>query len=158
MSVEGQRQEEGAGPKDTSLLEEGERAAEKPEPPQEIRLPEFIPPETKTSVSFNQLNFYQQIPSGVWDRLSEETVAQFCAATLEDTDRIGKRHFDYAMDDAHRSERASRRSIVAGSIIACCGIASTVYLVSTGHEIVALTISLPLATIISILVGRGFLK
>lgn len=44
-----------------------------------------------------------------------------------------------------------------GSVIAIAGFAATVYLATSGHEMIALTISLPLATILAIIVGNRFL-
>jgi hypothetical protein len=37
--------------------------------------PSVVPPKTKAPVNFNQQNnFYQQIPTSAWDRLSNEQV------------------------------------------------------------------------------------
>lgn len=42
----------------------------------------------------------------------------------------------------------------AGSVIAVLGFGFTAYLAMQGHEMIALTISLPLATILAIIVGN----
>jgi hypothetical protein len=47
--------------------------------------------------------------------------------------------------------------MVWGSAITLAGFAATVYMGLHGHEFIALTISLPLSTILAIIVGNRFL-
>lgn len=118
-------------------------------------LPPLLPPETKSPFQVNQqVNFYQQIPPGAWDRLSPTQVYDLTKEMIKTADVIDKRHFDYAMSTTAKRSGIDTLSIIVGGVIACLGIGGAIYLAMTGHEMIALSISLPLATILAVVVGR----
>jgi hypothetical protein len=121
--------------------------------------PEIIPPKTKAPVNFNQQNnFYQQIPTSAWDRLSTEQVVELSKQILKMSDDQDERHFQYAKERLNRTEVQNRRNLFLGSFVVLVGFCLTGYLAMNSHELVALTISLPLATIVAMLVGNRVLK
>lgn len=76
---------------------------------------------------------------------------------IDQIDVADKRQFEYAVEEAKSVKSGKRAAMAWGSIIAVAGFAATVFLASNGHEIIALSISLPLATILAIIVGNRFL-
>ena len=76
---------------------------------------------------------------------------------IEQIDVADKRQFEYAVAEANSQKSGKRTAICIGAIIAVAGFAATVFLASNGHEIIALSISLPLATILAVIVGNRFL-
>ena len=72
-------------------------------------------------------------------------------------DATDKRQFDYAMDEVKRTASGKKIAMCCGSLVAVAGFALTSYLAINGHEVVALAISLPLATVIAMIVGNRFL-
>ena len=122
-------------------------------------LPAVVPPQTSAPVQFNQqLNLsIQQIPSSAWDRLSPEQVVDISKRIVDQIDATDKRHFDYAMDGVKRSASGKKVAICVGAVVSVAGFAATTFLAIYGHEIVALSVALPLATIIAMIVGRRFL-
>lgn len=121
--------------------------------------PEIVPPKTKAPVQFNQQNnFYQQIPSNAWDRLNSEQIVELSKKVLDHANEIDKRNYDFAIKRVDIDEKRGRRNLYIGAIVAVAGIIVSGYLSVQGHELVATTISLPLATIIAILVGNRFLS
>jgi hypothetical protein len=121
--------------------------------------PVIIPPKTKAPVSFNQQNnFYQQIPTSAWDRLSPEQVVELSRQVLKMADDQDERHFQIAKDQLQRLEGQNKRNIFIGSLVVLVGFTLTGFLAMHSHEMVALTISLPLATILAMLVGNRVLK
>ena len=123
---------------------------EKPELP-----PPPTPPQTKTPVQFNQqLNFYQQIPSSAWDDLSNDQIVDLSKSILIQMDRFDERQFKFAMDQAGKLDSTRRRILLAGSSVAIIGFATAAYLALNGHTFVAMSISIPLATILAVIVGN----
>jgi len=125
----------------------------------EAALPTVIPPQTSVPVQFNQqLNLsIQQIPTSAWDRLSPDQVVEISKMIVSQIDASDKRQFDYAMDEVKRSSSGKKTAICFGAIIALAGFTATTYLSLHGHELAGLTIALPLATIIAVIVGNRFL-
>lgn len=123
---------------------------EKPELP-----PPPTPPQTKTPVQFNQqLNFYQEIPSSAWDDLSNDQIVDLSKSILIQMDRFDERQFKFAMDQAEKLDSTRKRILLAGSSVAIIGFATAAYLALNGHTFVAMSISIPLATILAVIVGN----
>ncbi len=130
----------------------------KAEPAEADILPSVAPPSTKAPVQFNQqVNIYQQIPPSAWDRLTPEQILDLSKAIITQIDIADKRQFDYAMEEAKTSTAGRKLAIVMGALITIAGFLATIYMALNGHEFIALTISLPLATILAIVVGNRFL-
>ena len=131
----------------------------KTEPSEELKKPELppppTPPNTKTPVQFNQqLNFYQQIPSSAWDGLSTEQIIDLSKSILMQMDRFDERQFKFAMDQAKKLDATRRRILLSASSVAIIGFATAAYLALNGHTFVAMSISIPLATILAVIVGN----
>ncbi len=62
--------------------------------------------------------------------------------------------FSSLLDQSKREESVRRWTVLCGSVIALGGFGLTTYLAMHGHEMVAMTVSLPLATILAIIVGN----
>jgi|CXWL01.1.fsa_nt_gi hypothetical protein len=121
-------------------------------------LPTLQPPSTKTPVQFNQqVNVYQQIPPSAWDSLSQAQVFELTKDILKLSDVLDKRHYDHATNLIDKRSARDRISMFIGGAIAFLGIGGAIYLGTTGHDIIALSISLPLATILAVVVGRRLL-
>lgn len=73
---------------------------------------------------------------------------------IQQIDVADKRQFDYAIDQAKKEESRKKFTTICGAIVAIVGFGLTGYLAMHGHEFVALTVSLPLATILAIIVGN----
>ena len=130
----------------------------KAEPVEAEQLPLVTPPSTKAPVQFNQqVNVYQQIPPSAWDRLNADQIMDLSKRIIDQIDVADKRQFDYAIEDAKSVKSGKRAAMAWGSVIAIAGFTATVFLAMNGHEMIALTISLPLATILAIIVGNRFL-
>jgi hypothetical protein len=121
-------------------------------------LPPVVPPNTKTPFTFNQQVNIQNIPSQAWDRLSPEQIVDLSRIIIDQVDQIDRRHFDWAMDRAKRSEKTHNRAMAIGGIIAIVGIVAVVYLSAEGHQIVAAILGTFLATIVAIVLGNRFLR
>jgi hypothetical protein len=61
------------------------------------------------------------------------------------------------MDRAEKRSSRDKLSHYIGGLIAFLGILGAVYLAMNGHEVIAMSISGPLATIIAVIVGRRLL-
>ena len=121
--------------------------------------PEIVPPKTKAPVHFNQQNnFYQQIPSSAWDRLSNEQVVDLSGQILRIADAQDERHYQFSKEKLSRLEQQNKRNLFVGSLVVLAGFGITGFLAMHGHELVAITISGPLATILAMLVGNRVLK
>lgn len=124
----------------------------------EPQLPPVSPPSTKAPVQFNQqVNVYQQIPQSAWDRLTADQVLDLSKRIIEQIDVADRRQFDYALEDAKAQQSGKRTAIWVGALIAIAGFAATLFLATHGHELIALSVSLPLATILAVVVGNRFL-
>ncbi len=144
--------------KDEPESEESTTAIEAASDPN-AELPTVTPPKTKASVQFNQQNnFYQSIPSNAWDRLSPEQVVELSRDILKHMDLTDERGYNFAMDRVRRSEARNKLNLIVGSIVVLVAFVLTAYLATHGHEFVALTISLPLATILAMLLGNRLLN
>jgi hypothetical protein len=122
-------------------------------------LPPVSPPQTKTPVQFNQqVNVYQQIPPSAWDRLNPEQVVELSKVIVQQIDVADKRQFDYAIQKNKSSCSGKKTAIVCGSAITIGGFGATIYLGMHAHELIALSIALPLATILAVIVGNRFLE
>ncbi len=121
-------------------------------------LPPLNPPSTKTPLQFNQqVNVYQQIPPSAWNTLSQSQVFELTKEILKMSDVIDQRHFDHATNLAAKRSARDKISICIGGTIALLGIGGAIYLGANGHDMIAMAISLPLATIIAVVVGRRML-
>lgn len=76
---------------------------------------------------------------------------------IEQIDIADKRQFDYALEEARSAKSGRHAAMLVGALITVAGFTATVYLASHGHEMIALSVSLPLATILAIIVGNRFL-
>lgn len=125
------------------------------EPVDAEQLPAVTPPATKAPVQFNQqVNIYQQIPQSAWDRLTADQVMELSKTIIQQIDTADKRQFDYAIDQAKKEESRRTFTTVCATIVTAVGFGLTAYLAMNGHEMIAVTISLPLATILAIIVGN----
>src|SRR5215469_8282070 len=125
------------------------------EPVEPEQLPAVTPPTTKAPVQFNQqVNIYQQIPQSAWDRLTPEHIMDLSKTIIQQIDVADKRQFDYALDQAKKDGTRKTQTTICGTIVAVIGFGFTAYLAMNGHEMIALSISLPLATILAIIVGN----
>jgi hypothetical protein len=77
---------------------------------------------------------------------------------MSQIDAIDRRHMEFAMDEAKRQASGQKLCVVVGALIFSIGIIAAIYLGMSGHEFIALSISLPLATIVAVVVGNRFLK
>jgi hypothetical protein len=121
-------------------------------------LPPVNPPSTKTPFTFNQQVNIQNIPSQAWDKLSPEQIVDLSKTIIEQVDKIDKRHFDWAMDRAVRSEKTHKIAMSVGGLIAIVGIIAVAYLSVEGHQIVAGMLGTFLATIIAVALGNRFFR
>ena len=129
----------------------------KPDPSVELETPPPppTPPQTKTPVQFNQqVNVYQQIPKSAWTGLNSDQIVDLSKVILHQMETFDKRQFDYAMDQSGKQDSRKRRTLTYGSIVTVIGFIITAYLAKNGYELVAMTISMPLATILAIIVGN----
>ena len=67
---------------------------------------------------------------------------------------LDERHFQYAMDRAEKRSMKDKLRHGIGGMIACVGMIGSIYLAMNGHDFIALSLSLPLATILAVIVGR----
>ena len=126
--------------------------------PVDLELPPVAPPVTKTPVQFNQqVNIYQQIPQTAWDRLTAEQVVELSKVIVQQIDTADKRQFDYAISQAKSEHDGKKLAIACGSAVAILGFSVKGYLALHGQVVPALSISLPLATILAVIVGKRFL-
>lgn len=121
-------------------------------------LPPVVPPNTKAPFTFNQQVNIQNIPSQAWDRLSPDQIVDLSKTIIEQVDKIDRRHFDWAMDRAKRSERSQYCAMVIGGLVAIAGIICVAYLSANGHQVVASILGTFLATIIAIVIGNRFVR
>ena len=150
----------GNGSTDDKVRVKVPTAADQPQtPPPEHSLPAVVPPQTKAPIQFNQqVNLsIQQIPPSAWDRLSPEQIVDISKTIVGQIDATDKRQFDYAMDEVKRSASGKKIAMACGSLVAVAGFGATAYLAMNSHELVALAIALPLATVIAMIVGNRFL-
>jgi hypothetical protein len=119
-------------------------------------LPPITPPQTKTPITFNQQINYQQIPPSAWDGLTPEQRMELSKAILEKMDSMDERHYNFAVRHVDIETKRGTIRAVCGTLIALLGFGLTAYLALHGQVFVGLTISLPLATIIAIVVGSRF--
>jgi hypothetical protein len=124
----------------------------------EPELPPVALPSTKAPVQFNQqVNIYQQIPQSAWDRLNADQVVELSKLIVGQIDTADKRQFDYAIQQTEREIAGKKLAMICGSAVTLIGFGVAAYLGINGHEFVALSVSLPLATILAVIVGRRFL-
>jgi len=122
-------------------------------------LPAINLPQTKTPVSFNQqVNNFQQIPPSAWDGLTPEQRLELTHSILAQMDSMDKRHFDFAVTHVQTEARRSTIGSICGALIAILGFSLSAFLSLHGQTIVALSISMPLATILAIVVGNRFVS
>jgi hypothetical protein len=122
------------------------------------QLPAIIPPQTKTPVSFNQqINNFQQIPPSAWDGLTPSQRMELSKSILKQMDSMDQRHYDYAVTQVQTETKRGTIRAICGSVIAMAGFLIAAYLGLHGQVILGLSISMPLATIIALVVGNRFL-
>lgn len=121
-------------------------------------LPPINPPQTKTPVQFNQQINYQQIPPSAWSGLTPDQRMQLSMAILDKMDTIDERHYNFAVDQIGKDARHGTIRSICGTVIAVCGFGLSAYLALHGQSFVSSTISLPLGTIIAMIVGNRVLK
>lgn len=119
----------------------------------------LLPPLPKTSspIEFKQqINIYQ-IPQSAWDRLNQDQTMELTKAILERADAIDQRHFEYAKEKAQATQAGKKLAIVVGAAITVVGYVIAALLAFYGHEMAAVTVSLPITTILAIVIGNRFL-
>lgn len=117
--------------------------------------PEIVPPKTKAPVQFNQQNnFYQQIPITAWDRLSPDQVVELSKRVLDHENELDKRAYEFAKERVGRDDQRGKRNLYLGSVIVVVAFSIAGYLSLHGHDFIASTISLPLVTLLAMLVGN----
>ena len=114
-------------------------------------------PDTKTPIQFNQQINVQNIPPSAWGILNSEQILELSKAIIHQTDVIDERHYKFAMDRANRDSTGKKWAMSIGGVITVAGFAITAYLADSGNTLAAVSISLPLATILAIVVGNRFL-
>ncbi|MFZ3343183.1 MAG: hypothetical protein WA213_20055 [Terriglobales bacterium] len=115
-----------------------------------------LPPTGKAIEFKQQINVYQ-IPQNAWDRLNQEQTLELTKMILERADAIDKRHFDYAVEKVRSSARGKKTAIITGSLITIAGYAVSATLALYGHDTAAIAVSLPITTILALVVGNRFL-
>jgi hypothetical protein len=126
-----------------------------PAPIQAVPVPP--PPETQSPIQFNQQVNVYQIPQNAWDRLTPAQTMELTKMILDQAESTDKRHFEFALAQANSEDRGKKLCIWIGGFVALAGFAGASYLGIHGHEIAALSISLPLVTILAMIVGNRFL-
>ena len=76
---------------------------------------------------------------------------------LDQADATDKRHFEFATEQAKRDDSGKKLSIIVGGIISLAAFVAAGLLAVKGHDTAAITISLPLTTILALIVGNRFL-
>lgn len=120
-------------------------------------LPPISPPQTKTPVTFNQQINYQQIPPSAWDGLTPDQRMELSKNILEKMDAIDERHYNFAVKHIDIETKRGTIRAICGTLIALLGFGTSAYLATHNQTLAGLTISLPLATIIAVVVGNRFI-
>ncbi len=124
--------------------------------PKMDELPPITPPETKTPITFNQQINYQQIPLSAWDDLTPDQRLELSKSILKTMDSIDERHYNFAVKRIDIETKRGTIRAISGTVIALIGFGLAAYLAMHGQTVVGLTISLPLVTIVAIVVGSRF--
>lgn len=118
----------------------------------------LTPPQTKAPVQFNQqVNNYYSIPQTVWDRLSPEQIVDLSKAIIAHAVDADRRSFEFAMNEARSERQGKKLAMIVGGLVTVLGIGGAIYLGMNNHPIIALSVALPLATIVAMLVGNRFI-
>lgn len=126
----------------------------------EAELPKIVLPATTAPVQLNQQQnniSIQQIPPSTWDRLSPEQIVEITKIITSHLDQADERQFKFAMEQIKRETSGKKIAIVFGTIIFTAGLVFAAVMSLKGHETIALIISVSLATIVSMVVGKRFL-
>jgi hypothetical protein len=127
--------------------------------PKPDELPVISPPQTKTPISFNQqVNNFQQIPPSAWDGLTPVQRMELSKSILAQMDSMDQRHYDFAVKHVETETTRGVIRAVCGTVITVAGFSFAAYLAMHGQTILGLSISLPLATILAIVVGNRFVS
>jgi hypothetical protein len=144
---------------DKAPANESKEAAEVLQVAKTEDLPAINLPQTKTPVTFSQqVNNFQQIPPSAWDGLTPEQRLDLTRSILAQIDSMDKRHYDFAVAHVQTEARRSTIGTICGAAIAVLGFSISGYLSMHGQTIVALSITMPLATILAIVVGNRFVS
>jgi hypothetical protein len=84
-------------------------------------------------------------------------VAELSKVIVNQIDIADKRNFEYALKQADSENAGKKMAIVCGSVVALAGFAGAAYLAIHSQPVVALSISLPITTILATLIGKRFL-
>lgn len=124
-----------------------------------VQLPPLKPPQTIAPVQFNQqVNLsVQQIPTSAWDKLSAEQILHISQQIIAQVDAADKRQYEYAMEEIRRSSSGKRTAIICGCVVTAVGYLISGYLATKGEGLVAACISLPITTVLAVLVGNRFI-
>ena len=79
-------------------------------------------------------------------------------AIIAQIDVADRRQFDYAMEAARKEQSGKRLAIICGALIAVAGYGATTWLAIHGQSVAALSISLPLTTVLAMVIGNRFLE
>ena len=140
------------------MPDEKQSELELSQPVEAETLPPFVPPQTKTPFTFNQQVNIQRIPNQAWDRLSPDQIVDLSKTIIEQVDKMDRRHFEWAMERARRSDVTHNRGMIIGGFVAVVGISGVIYLAAQGHEVVAAILGTFLATILAVVLGNRILR
>ena len=76
---------------------------------------------------------------------------------MNQIDVADQRQFDYALKQTASESSGKKIAILCGAAVALVGFGGAAYLGVHGQATVALSISLPITTILAILIGKRFL-
>lgn len=115
------------------------------------------PPDTKTPIQFNQqINVYQ-IPPSAWDRLDSAQIVDLSKDVMRQADILDERHYQFAMAQSSRDASGKKWAMFVGGIITTSGFSAATLLAYSGNTIAAISIALPLATVLAVVIGNRFL-
>jgi hypothetical protein len=73
---------------------------------------------------------------------------------LDHANELDKRAYEFAKERVGRDDQRGKRNLYLGSVIVVVAFSIAGYLSLHGHEFIASTISLPLVTLLAMLVGN----
>ena len=115
------------------------------------------PPDTKTPVQFNQQINVFPIPQSAWGQLNADQIVELSKAVLHHANVVDERQFKFAMAQSGRDSTGKKWATTVGGVITIAGFGAAAFLAYSGNTIAAISIALPLATILATVVGNRFL-
>jgi hypothetical protein len=81
-------------------------------------------------------------------------VVELSKRVLDHANELDKRAYEFAKERVGRDDQRGKRNLYLGSIIVVVAFLIAGYLSLHGHDFIASTISLPLVTLLAMLVGN----